>query len=489
MRLACPSCRTVIHVRDEHAGKLCRCPSCRTPTRVPPRRRHTLLFLSAGGAALAICLVALLFQIPKPAPAPAAPPPVDPEAPRQNGADLYREGARILPSIPKIVEDYAAADREKLAKALRDLEPALAHFEKASQASRCEWEYKDLWMGAELPHVAPGIRAAKALSARARLRAERKDAEGAMRDLSTLLKIGSDYLLDKTLVGQLVGVVAVGIAVDTFQCSLLRSPLESSLLRSLEAHVKPLIDRFPTFERTIECEKASSIATVKYLIDPAPPHSFSEALVQLGRAGDDPLFDTIDAVVESDLEGARRVFERRVEELYDLAGRDGKEPLYSRTAHLDVERLRGEAEKELAEYGSGKREDRAKAQQAAADVLCAVLVPPVMRGKRNFASGLLSLHALRTWCRLELHRRENGKYPKDLAEIGSAPPDAWDGGVLKYVLTEKGFVLTSAGPKGDWKERARVLIEDCRFDMETFRAKSAEYEETAAWTLWGVSGT
>jgi hypothetical protein len=99
-------------------------------------------------------------------------------------------------------------------------------------------------------------------------------------------------------------------------------------------------------------------------------------------------------------------------------------------------------------------------------------------------------YKLSLWCRIERFRLEQGRYPETLEQVGPCPVDPYDGKPFKYRRIVQGddeaFVLTSAGREGDWAERMRILIEECRFDRKAFETRLQSDADSMGYTFWKV---
>ncbi len=504
IRFGC-ACGARLTAKDELAGRLCGCPHCGATVRIegtplpPPVRRPVWPVAAAAAGGLVVVVAALLVfggGAPAPAPAPAKgdpfsgplpprPPPAPPalmyETEDADAAVFYRARMIKLPQLSPDVETLATADPAQVKAWLQRAEPLLREAARASRARRCEWTYKELTFGTELPHVAPAIKTAKALSARIRIRAEEGKVEEALDDVLVACRIGSDYLLDRMLITHLVGVVVIGVATEAFRSSLAVRDLDPALLRRFEAHLKRLADRWPPFERSMECERDMMTASVDMMI--------AEGLTRMARQFNPGDTTVLDELLKGDRALVRAVIGKRLSEHWDLLLRDAREPLHSSVRHTDLEKIKAEAAKELEALKAAKPIDRDRGLRLMADVFFQLLAPAADRAKPTLAIGRMSIEGMRTWCLLELHRGARGAYPRALSEVAS-PADAFDGGTLKYVDASKpgraAFVLTSAGPKGDWRERAALVADACQFDIKRVTAAAQPLDPAFNCTFWAV---
>ena len=81
-----------------------------------------------------------------------------------------------------------------------------------------------------------------------------------------------------------------------------------------------------------------------------------------------------------------------------------------------------------------------------------------------------------------------GNYPFSLEGAGIETLDPYDGKSLKYWSPEEGdvqaFILTSAGPDNDWKERIKVLSKECQFDPEEYSLLRSDGDRELEYTIW-----
>ena len=147
---------------------------------------------------------------------------------------------------------------------------------------------------------------------------------------------------------------------------------------------------------------------------------------------------------------------------------DAKEPLFSKTVHLDPEAYRKDAVRKLGEKLSAGPREPLEIARAYGPFIVAVLIPDLHPYRNSDAQTRLTIDLLSTWCRLELLRLEKGKYPDSLEAVGKVPADPYDGKPLKYRRAEEGgeekIVITTTGPKDNWEERVRRAIVDGAFD-------------------------
>jgi hypothetical protein len=202
----------------------------------------------------------------------------------------------------------------------------------------------------------------------------------------------------------------------------------------------------------------------------------------------------LDELLRSERTLARRVFERRWREGVSQNLEEARKPFTPGDRRDD---RTGEAEKlrllwvEMLRFAFGSGNDPEPLLVATADFLFEIVCPCLALVRKKHALGRLKLETMRTWCLIELHRQRTGRYPKSLEAIGHVPLDPYDGGVLKYVRVDRasrpeGFVITTAGEKGDHHERARA-IEESGFDLDLYRESWPDAERTVDVTLAGVA--
>ncbi len=408
------------------------------------------------------------FAVPDP---PPGPPPLIYDTEDADASEIYRTPSAQINELPKAIQDWTALQdmpSAGLSTAVAALDPKLRQYEKAARARRCDWKYaQPLTFGSDLSHATAAIKAARALSARAHVRYAQGRVDAAIDDILTTVRIGSDLLLDRTLIAHLVGVVCAAIAVDTFKTTVLRRGLEPERLRRVEAHVKAVLARFPAFERSIECEKRCTLGSVDEVV--------TRGLAGLLAPVSVPPF--VDDVLKSDPDFARRTLSARLEECYGLLIQDAREPLYSKRLRFDSETFKSSASRGLEKCNAGS--EKAEAIRAIADFMFALLAPSVAAAKRNFAHARVALDGLLLWCAVALERHARGAYP---AALPRPSVDPWDGGPLKYErVGDRAFVITTAGPGGDWRERIKALAE-CRFDGDAFAKRHADLAPCTIWS-------
>lgn len=126
-----------------------------------------------------------------------------------------------------------------------------------------------------------------------------------------------------------------------------------------------------------------------------------------------------------------------------------------------------------------------QAIQDVADLVFILWMPALDRVAENHAKTLAMLETTASACRLEVYRLRTGSYPEQLAQVGRASKDPYDGRSLKYrrVVNPagEGYVIAAAGPQDDAEIRIRVLAEICGFDKELYERRG--YGNSEAYTF------
>lgn len=415
-------------------------------------------------------------------------PPVIYETQDGNAAEVYRATSDLFKNIPEAVFDFSSTgkgDLKEVRAGLAPFEPALEKWEKAARLRRCEWDYPERKSLTEKPaHVPALIRGGRLLKARAHLRLQEGRTDAALEDVFVLYRVGSHSMEDGPILSHLVGLVLIFFAHDIVQLELAPREHSSDQLRRLAAHAEATLARLPTVRRCLEHDKTLWLGVLDRVIE-----DFPGLVAEVGGKESDPddpmraVWKDIEELLKVDSEASKKFLAGRLEKHWEDVLHDAELPLHAKAHRLDTEAQKGKTVRALAEFKV--LGDRVKALEGAAGALLGLATPAVHRLKARHAEGKLSLQEQVLWCRLALHRRQKGAYPASLEEAGLKVEDPYDGKPLKYQRFEGAFVLTSAGPKGDWKERITVLAGKCRFDVEAYeRERGKEASGELTYTLW-----
>lgn len=399
------------------------------------------------------------------------------------------------PKIPDAILNYLGSPPPKLddvRAALAPFEESLATLARAARAKRCAWSYpgRDSY-AADVPLEA-AIAAARLFSARAGLRLESGDIDGALDDVAAGWGVGRHYVSDGPLLPALGGLIALMITEGTLQVRLPGRALSSAQLRRLAAHAEAVVAAGPSFRGVMEGEKRLALDGVDAVIEDMrglmgrlesfyrKPSEEKKPAKETNEPGE-AMWKRLQELLKEDRAASRKILRRRVEEVWVDILRDADKPVGSEFPSFEPLKARS-----VERWTQFERDgDPQQGLEAAADLYVLLIAPALGKAKLNLEKVRLALALRALWCRVELAERERGAYPESLD--GLKPPlDLWDGQPVEYRRVSeqgrRGFILGTRGPNKTWEKRISGLLET-DFDYDKFEALSPSDEWTSL-ILW-----
>ena len=402
--------------------------------------------------------------------------------------------------IPEIVNEYSyggEGDFEEIIKALKPFEGVMADLNRAARFTKCGWIYSDplTLISAESIDFGGVIRGMRLTTSRARLRSEQGNVDGALRDLLTVYKVGSDCLANRSDKGPLVGVIGLAMADNVFRFNLAERTFSADQLALLLRHIVELRRRYPPFRTWKENERETCLAT----IDEIALHGLTRVMNRmLALSGSAPpprsevqkkLFQRVDATLMADGEMTRRVLRKRLQEHWELVQKEVDEPLTSSKRYVIKEEIQREATTNFALPSLGIPVPAQVALKGAAAMVVALVSPAIQKPKERHAIGQIALDTLILWCQVQEYALARGNLPASLEEVGPVPMDPFDGKPIKYLrddLTDgQYFLLGTIGVQGEGLDQMRLFAWIHQFNWNAYFDKDYDSADAAECMKWG----
>jgi len=292
--------------------------------------------------------------------------------------------------------------------------------------------------------------AGRALMARAMLRLERGEIEGAWNDLHTLHRLARLVGQGEVLVDALVGIALHHTAVDASATLLHKGKFTPEQIRQIAADLAKLSPLPKMSEKFDVGERYFFLDFVTMMARKGPGQ-----VEQLGLGTD--ISKAIDSLVSAtalDWNLIARCGNHWYDRIVEAAQR---QPHAERTKALakleeDLQKLRKQSQevgswaKKLLFAGGNLRQ---VASEQLSNTLVSLIAPAVQAAIAAEERAQANTDLLQVATALALHRTEHGQYPQTLDQIAAEPPlpmDRYTGKPLHYQRTEEGYVLYSVGP-------------------------------------------
>lgn len=336
----------------------------------------------------------------------------DAPRPEENAAPIYAAAFALLDAVEKPEEGFLEVVEERFVVteetrlALSRYGPALDLLHRAAERPRCRVELD--WrqgFAVEMPHL-PGTRdAAYLLAARALLRQETEDLEGALDDLHALFALGRSLREEPILISQLVRIAIDGVGLQVLEALLPGAPDPLAAIETVGLDdVGGCISRAFGTEAVVVLSLVSDPKAIGNLTDSAEPSWF---------------FLVAGPHVKTDVARLCRYLTRM-----SLAAREPYPQGMARVRNLQRE----------AEEGGG--------------FMTALLLPSIGSCIEKEAEHVARTALARTAARCLAHRKEHGEYPSSTEDLPGTELDPLNGAPFLLTPGDEGVVLQSRASDG-----------------------------------------
>jgi len=317
-------------------------------------------------------------------------------------------------------------------------------------------------LGAVLPRLSLCLDAAKALVARALLRANAGDLEGARADLAATRRLARLFSQDPVVLGWLVGMSAASLAAKATERLVITGNLPPRQLKAMleELNATPPL---PDIRETISKERFCGLDAIM-IAARGSVHSLRE-LVVMANPGRPQKQDALLLSLQKerpDWDETLRTYNRWFDDLAEpiQGNRTTKQERSWEAANNDYANLRAKLRELGSEEGWLKDVLRTRKETPAqrrkrigketGDLLSAIFMPRLARAITLHKQAITEVELARTATALAVYKADTGKFPDNLAALApkyvkTVPVDVFGGRPLVYKTRGKGYLLYSIG--------------------------------------------
>ena len=433
----------------------------------------------------------------EPEPPPASKP--KPKPPALIFGSLNEDAAKIYDSVTwkkehlsEAVSEYLPpnlADRPELDRALEEDKEGLSRLGRAARAVRCDWKPQRLDHFYDGPPIPGLLKGGKLLRGLIRRRMEQKRTEEAIEAFLVGMKVGTDYLRHPRLLEKLAGNIFIALMSDAFQSVTTPDSFDRLQLEFLDRHLAILPVAVPGAEKALMEERNCALASIDPLLNMGIWKAMQAIQGFTGPKTESDWHRKIDEILGKDRAASKEAISKSLNRVFSLMIEDARQPLNSREIRFNRDDFSNQITRGFTDWLLPENDDLSKGLPLASDAVTLLFAPMHLKFRENIALARFRIEALHAWVRLQRIGLEKGSFPESLGGLTGIAKDPFDGGSIKYVSrsgpNRKFFVLTSAWPGGDWKERVRELEEKCRFNLSSYRELSDTHDKAADMTWVG----